>query len=196
MKVVKFFIALFVGILGVTSAALAFEKRLAAPADILRLKSDLVQQVIKADVVRMKDIRAVYGDPATITETGRRIVFDYNDLFLEFEKQVLFRKWGHDFSQPQAWSANVKKARTAIEGGQITGTEYTLDRLYKDYKDPTFKVETSGDGELSYYYYGEMKLTFENVYVLKSWKGKKLEAVYNTGVLQAVPEPIPVPAPK
>ncbi|MBF0483696.1 MAG: hypothetical protein HQL25_03210 [Candidatus Omnitrophica bacterium] len=186
MRSVKIWIAFFIGITFFSNLALAMDKRIATNEDILQLKRDLLDENLKVDISRLKDIRSRYGEPAIITDSKKKVTFEYTDLILEFDKQVLFRKWEYDFSQPSGWSKDVNKLRTNLEGGQIIGVEYPIERLYKDYKTPTLIEESSGDGEMSYYHYAELKLTFENVCTLRSWKGKKMDQLLNSGVLSSV----------
>jgi len=54
----------------------------------------------------------------------------------------------------------------------------------RSYGTPTEMEESQEDGMFSVYYYGNIKLSFENQFLLKSWKGQNLGKVQATDELE------------
>jgi len=166
--------------------AFALKGVLATEEDMTALKKDILAGNIQAGKTRLSEIQEKYGEAASIKETDKMIIYDYNgNLKIEFEKKCYMRKWEYDYSQPQQYrnTTEIKQLRKDLAAERVAG-EYVEfnEKIVKDYKKPTAAFEKFGDGELSIYYYGELKLTFENVYAVKKWEGKELDKL-ETGVL-------------
>ena len=176
MKLFKLCLIL-VGLLafGTTHVAFSASSKVATDDQINLLKQDLVTGRIKINESRLKKIRDAYGDAASINETESRITFDYGDLQLTFDKTKYLKKWEYDRSKAAAYTDDVESLIYDLESQQIVGDFWTYDDFKKDYGDPTEAEESDKDGQKSVYYYGEVKLTFENVYLLKSWRGRDLD---------------------
>jgi len=61
-----------------------------------------------------------------------------------------------------------------LESKELVGDYISIKKIRKDYGEPTEIYETDYDTGESVYYYGNIKLTFENVVTLESWVGKEL----------------------
>ena len=182
MKGIKTFL-LMVFVCGMVSPVLAIKGKTASGEDVKFLKKDLVAGKIKIGKTRLKQIRDVYGDAATISETDKRVTYDYGDLKIDFDKIKYFRDWEYDYTYGTAYRDEIDDLRFDLEDGQIVGELYTFDQLRKDYDEPTKAFETEEDGLQSIYYYGEIKLVFENYVVVKGWTGKNLKSEEAEGVL-------------
>jgi hypothetical protein len=148
----------------------------ASTEDIARLKKDLALGKIQIGITRLKDVRSKYGDASTITDTEKRITYEYGDFKIDFEKTKYWRKWEYDSFKTPAYTSDINALRKDLERRKITGDFITSTKIRRDYGEPTEIYETNDDGELSIYYYGDLKLYFENVVVVKLWKGKGLSA--------------------
>ncbi|MBF0385369.1 MAG: hypothetical protein HQL27_05810 [Candidatus Omnitrophica bacterium] len=153
----------------------AQEKKLATDETLSLMKKDILDGVIKVGITRLSQVSSLYGDAPNIIEADKSVTYEYDDIKLEFDKFKYFRKWQYDFSHKPAYSDYIKKLRKDLEAGQLLPGYKTLDLVIKDYKEPTEGFEASGDGKLSVYYWGEVRLSFENVIILKKWTGKNLE---------------------
>lgn len=149
--------------------------RLATSDDIALLKSDIVAGKIKTVKTRMRDIQRVYGEPQTIQDSDRKVVYDYGDLKLEFNKKYYLRDWQYDYSHKSAYSSDINDLRKDLESGQIVGNWMELnDNIISDYVEPTEAFVKTNDGDLSVYYWGEMRLAFENYFALTTIRGQNL----------------------
>jgi hypothetical protein len=159
------------------SAQIGFTARLATREDIELLKSDIISGKIKPANTRMKAIQSNYGEPQSIQDTEKKVTYDYGDLKLEFSKKYYLRDWKYDYSHKTAYSTDIKQLRKDLESGQIVGDWMELnDDIIDSYENPTEAFIKTGDGELSVYYWGEMRLTFENYFALSNIRGQNLGA--------------------
>ena len=152
----------------------ASKGRMTTPEDLKLLKQDVVVGKIKVGRSRMKILRDAYGDPEKITENERQVTFDYGDLKIVFDKTQILKKWQYDSFKTPVYTDEVNDLRYDLESGELVGKNITYTRIRKTYKEPTESMETTDDGAMSIYYYGDIKLVFENVYTVRSWQGQKL----------------------
>ena len=176
MKISQNF-ALFTGIalLFLSSAACATEGIFATPEQIINLKNDLRDGRIAIGKTRLKEIQREYGEAPTIQDTERKIVYDYGDLKIEIVKDQFFRRWETDSSRKAAYSKDINDLRRDLQGENILGDMVSSSKIISDYDDPTESYVSNKDGAWSIYYYGDLKLIFENVFTVKSWKGSNLD---------------------
>jgi len=169
----------------ITSATwvLAAKGIVAMKFDIDRLKRDVLAGKIQIGRTRLNQIRENYGDAKDITMTSLRIIYEYGDLRIEFDKFRYLKNWEIDTFKEAVFTDNVDNLRFSLESKQLVGKNITLTRILKNYKEPTEIHETDDDGALSVYYYGEIKLTFENRFLVKSWRLFNLETPESQGVL-------------
>lgn len=158
--------------------------RIATKDEILLLKRDVLAGKIKIGQTRLKQIRDAYGDASNIKETEKKLTYDYGDLKIEFQKNQYFRDWAYDYSQKYLFKDEIDDLRYDLEDGQIAGEYYTYRSIAKDYGDPTVAYPQTGDGAFSTYYWSEVKIVFENVIVVSSVTGDKLNEVDTSGVLK------------
>lgn len=167
-------LTIMVSLFLICQPAWALSARIATAEDVALLKEDLLSGKAQVGVTRLKTIRNVYGDPTSITDSESKLVYDYGDLRLEFDKYKYFRKWEYDYSRKYAAKDQIDDLRYDLEAKQLIGNYVSYDTFLKDYDTPTEAYPTKGDGEHSLYYWGELKIMFENFIVLKSWRGRNL----------------------
>jgi hypothetical protein len=177
MRLSKIFLAVVL-LFTMVSTGLALKGVLATPENIATLKQDILDGKIVAGKTRLKEVQEKYGEPAMINETNKGTTYEYGKLKIEFEKKQYMRKWEYDYSHKPQYSDDIKKLRKDLAADKIAGDFIEIDeKIRKDYEEPTEAFEKFGDGELSIYYYGELKLTFENVITVKKWKGEDLDKI-------------------
>ena len=190
MKLIKILL-LVVFFFSAVSVSIAASVRIAGEDDIKLLKSDFLHGKISIGGTRLKKVKSAYGDPVEIKDSEKAITYAYGDISLDFEKVRLWRGWKYDYSHPRAYTDDIDGLREDLEGENIVGDYLTLKEFRKDYGEPTEAYEKFEDGDISVYFWGEIRLTFENVYTLKSVKGKNLEVTGAEGVLTgSVAEPV------
>ena len=167
---------------GMAAPAHAAEGKMATADDVKMLKRDVLDGKIKIGKTRLKQIRERYGDATSINETDSRITYEYDDLRLVMDKMQYLRKWEYDYSHSVAYSDDIDELRFDLEDKQLVGEFVSYDQIRKDYGEPTEAHPTDEDGMMSVYYYGEIKLTFENVIVLNNWRGAGLQEGRDAGV--------------
>lgn len=175
-------LALFVG----ASVVSAQQTRLASEEDIKLLKKDLLDGQIIVGKTRLSKISTAYGEAAAISENEKSITYNYGNIRIDFEKKRLLKDWEYDSSQGYAYTDSIDNLRFDLEDGQIVGDFVTFRQIQKDYDDPTKAMETDEDGAWSIYYYGDIKLVFENSFVVTSWRGSGL-AEASDGILSSDP---------
>lgn len=174
MKLIKSVLVILVLLLGVTTLVFA-KGRLATSEDVDYLKKDLLAGKIKVGITRLSQISDRYGDPEEVAETTTKITYDYGDLKIEFDKIKYFRAWAYDSRYGYAFKDEVDDLRYDLETGQLVGDFTAYSDIVGDYSEPTaVGEEKTEDGQKSTYYWGDIRLTFENYIVVRSWKGKKL----------------------
>ncbi|VAX37389.1 hypothetical protein MNBD_UNCLBAC01-914 [hydrothermal vent metagenome] len=175
MKVLKsLLIAFFAGLL-LCSSSYAIKGIMATEKDIDRLKDDLRFGFLKVGQTRLQEFRDNYGEASSIADAEKKVIYHYGDLKIEFEKKRLWRDWEYDSFYNQAYSDDIDDLRADLESEELVGENITFRRIRKDYDEPTESEETTEDGDYSIYYYGNIKMIFENVIILKSWRGKNLD---------------------
>ncbi len=180
MKHTKLFLTFFTVVMvlfSALSASWALKGVLATDEDILRLKTDLKEGRIQSGKTRLNEIRQKYGEAANITESESKIVYDYGDLKLEFSKKRYWKSWKYDSFKSPVYTDDVDDLRYDLESKELVGDNITFSYVRKEYGEPTESYETNDDGGTSVYYYGNIKMTFENVFVLTKWKAKNLGEV-------------------
>lgn len=156
--------------------SLALQGKTASDDDIANLKQDILNGKVSVGKTRLKDFRRQYGESKNITISDRRVVYDFGDLKIEFDKQRLWRKWEYDSFKKAAYTDDIDDLRYDLESKKLVGDNITALKIIKDYGDPTEAMESSEDGEWTTYYYGNIKLVFENIFILDNFKGKNLES--------------------
>jgi hypothetical protein len=160
-----------------TGNAMAIQGRIATDEDIANLKKDVLEGKIQPGKTRLKDIKTLFGEPKNIANTDHRVVYDYGDLKVEFDKKRVWKEWDYDSFKPAAYTKDINDLRFDLESKKLIGDNITLLKVKKDYGDPTESFETTEDGNWSVYYYGDIKLVFENYFIIDTIKGKNLETV-------------------
>ena len=173
MKKFYFMLAFLFCISGISQA---LQGKTASDEDIANLKQDILNRKISVGKTRLKDFRRQYGEAQNITITDRRVVYDFGDLKIEFDKQRLWRKWEYDSFKKAAYTDDIDDLRFDLESKKLVGDNITALKIIKDYGDPTEAMESSEDGEWTTYYYGDIKLVFENIFIMDNFKGKNLES--------------------
>jgi hypothetical protein len=177
----KVYLAVLVAVFMTATAARAQSTRLAAEDDIRLLKNDVLTGGIKIDETRLKTITGTYGKPSNVTETDTRLTYDYGELRIVFDKKKYLRRWEYDYSRTAVYSREAEQLRFDLESRQIAGDFVTFESIRKSYGEPTARVVMDGDGDQSVYYYGIIKLVFENVVVVQSWRGSGLDIAGSFG---------------
>ena len=191
MKILKSVLLISVFMV-VTANVFALEGKIAKTEDIARLKRDVLLGKIKVGQTRLKNVKDRYGEPVNITNNAKSIIYDYGDLKIEFSKIRYLRDWRYDSFKKPVYTDDVDKLRKDLESKEIDGDNTTYDIIVDDYEDPTESMPSEEDGKNSVYYYGDIQMTFENTFVVKSVKGKNLEVpsqVAAEGALQSEKKP-------
>lgn len=173
MKFFKFLL-LFIFLFTVTATSFAKEGFIATDETLALLKKDLLEGNVKIGQARLKQIRDAYGAAPEIRNSEKTIVYIYPDLRLEFSKNRYWINWKYDSFKSAAYSDKIDELRYDLESKELVGDLLTYQKFLKDYEEPTEMQQTENDGEKSFYYYGNIELEFENVFLLKSWKGQNL----------------------
>ena len=176
MKNFKFLLSL-VCIFAFVSMSWALRGVPSTDEDIANLKKDLREGVVQITKTRLNQIRDSYGEATTIQDKDTRIIYDYGDVKLTLDKIKIWKSWEYDSFQKPVYTDSIDNLRFDLESQELVGEGITYDQIHKDYGDPTAMEETIEDGKLSYYYFGNIKMIFENVIVLSSWKGQLAEKV-------------------
>lgn len=138
------------------------------------LRDDIINGKIKVGLTRLKDLQSNYGEPIKIIKDEVKITYDYGDFKIDVVKDRYLKKWEYDSFKRPAYSSDIESLRKDLESGEIVGDYITAARIKKDYKEPTEYVENDIDGDKTIYYYGNIKLTFENYFTVSKWQGKNL----------------------
>lgn len=159
--------------------------------DISRLREDIRQGKIIVGQTRLNDIQNNYGNPNNIVDADKKVTYDYGDIKVEFDKKKYWKSWKYNSDKKPAYTVNSNKIRQDLEGEKLYGKLITLEKIYKDYEEPTDSVINDDDGGLSFYYYGDIELTFENIFTVKNVQGKDLNRGDDAGVKKTAPQAIP-----
>ncbi len=165
------------------SVSHAMEGMLATPETITQLKKDLREGHIRIGQTRLRDVLHTYGKAVSITDDDRRIIFDYDDIRVEFIKRRLWRDWSYDGFRKPVYTDDVDDLRFDLESEELVGNNITADMILKDYGEPTDSKISDVDGQNTVYFYGDIKLIFENVFVLRSWRAQNIAEDASSGVL-------------
>ncbi len=149
------------------------------------LKKDLLRGKIEVGKTRLKDVSSRYGEAQSVTETADRITYNYGDLKIEFDKTRFWVDWAVDTFKERVYTSSVQDLRYDLDSGELVGNKITYLKIRKQYDEPTESMETFKDGESSIYYYGEIKMIFENVFTVRTFRGQNLTSNISDGVLQA-----------
>jgi hypothetical protein len=187
MKILRLFIVLTLSVMSFVAPASALKGLLANEADIARLKRDLLEGKIQIGKTRLMHVRNEYGEASSIIDEDRRITYDYDELRLMFERKRLWKNWEYDTFRDPVYTADVEDLRFDLEAKELIGDNITFDMIRRTYGEPTESIETDEDGGASIYYYGDIKLTFENVISVRSWRGSNLGDVLKEEVLGSAP---------
>ena len=144
---------------------------LATDEDVAQLKKDVKEGVIKVGKTRLSDVRSNYGEAPSISDASDKVTYEYPDMRLTFEKKRIWTGWEYDSFRATVYTDSVDDLRFDLESNDLVGKNITYTKVRKDYGEPTESEETTEDGEFSVYYYGNIRMIFENVTVLSSWRG-------------------------
>ena len=139
---------------------------LATQETITQLRKDLREGHVRIGKTRLHEVIDAYGKAVSITDDDRRIVYDYDDLRVEFVKRRLWRSWNYDSFRKPVYTDDVDDLRFDLESEELVGDNISASKIVKDYGEPTEIMQSDVDREKTIYYYGDIKLTFENVFVL------------------------------
>lgn len=161
-----------IGIIFLNAALAHATKGIAATEeDIVRLKKDLQEGIVKIDQSRLNQIRENYGDPSSVADSAKSVTYNYGDLRLVFDKQKVWKDWGYDSFKMPVYTDSADNLRFDLESKELVGKNVTYAQVENSYGIPTESVETTDDGGKSVYYYGNIRMEFETVIALSSWKG-------------------------
>lgn len=164
--------------------SLALQGVAASESNINNLKRDLRLGRIQVGKTRLKNVQRLYGEAASITDSEKKIIYDYGNLRLEFSKDRYLKEWERDSFKKPVYTESIDDLRRSLEGDEIVGDLISLKSIKSDYGDPTEVKEKNQDGDLSVYYYGDLKLTFENHFVVIKWRGNDLTEKSSSDILQ------------
>ncbi len=161
---------------------------IASDYDIARLKNDFASNKLAVGKTRLKDISKFQGEPRTVvTDTEKKLSYDYNgEIKIDFKKEKYLRRWEYDGFKDPVYTDDVDDLRYDLESKtKLVGQAIAYSVVRKDYDEPTESHPTEKDGGKSVYYYGNIKMIFENVivvtkYVIKDVKNIEPEGVYQT----------------
>ncbi len=162
----------------------AMSGMVSTPETVAQLKKDLREGHVRIGKTRLHEVVNTYGKAATITDDERRILFEYDDLRLEFIKRRLWKSWGYDSFRKPVYTNDVDDLRFDLESEELVGGNITAANIRKDYGEPTEMIQSDVDGEKTIYYYGDIRLVFENNFVVRSWRAQNLSEQETSGVLQ------------
>lgn len=172
---------------------------MASDYDIGRLKRDLVFNKLSVGKTRLKYINEFYGEPRSVVKnTEKKITYDYNgEVKIDFKKEKFLREWKYDSFKSPVYTDDVDDLRYDLESKtKLAGDMIAYSEVRKDYEEPTEAYPTVKDGEMSIYYYGDIKLTFENVITLTKYEIKNFDESRDTEILKSKPlEPMEPLAP-
>ena len=179
MKVLKIMIV-FISVICIGNV---YAMNLATEKDVARLKNDLLRGTIKVGKTRLKNLRRNYGDAANITNDLRKLIYEYEDLKIEFTKQRYWIGASNDGFKTPVYTKGVENLKKDIDSQKLVGLNITAAYITRAYGKPTELEETDEDGGISHYYYGNIRMDFENIYRIKKWRVKNLVEKRADGVL-------------
>jgi hypothetical protein len=183
------------------SQAFALKGVLISAADKLKLKKDLLEGKISIGKTRLTNIQNEYGEAPNINDDDKSVTYDYGDLRLTFERERFWKSWEKDSFRRPVYTDDVDDLRFDLESGELVGDNITFQMIRRSYGEPTESFESDGDGGNSVYYYGDIKMVFENVISVKSWRGANLGEgdssrtsgdVYKSAAASPPPAPVAV----
>lgn len=180
----KILILFILSMVLINTSSSAMEGVLATPETITQLKKDLREGHIRIGFTRLHEVIDTYGKAVSVTDDDRRIIFEYDDLRIEFVKKRLWRTWMYDSFRKPVYTDDVDDLRFDLESEELVGENITATKIVKDYGEPTESMVSEEDGHNTVYYYGDIKLIFENVFVLRSWKAQNLAEEGAPGVIK------------
>ena len=172
----KLFILLSVGLALLTGPTYvhALKGVIATPEDVTRLKNDALEGKVQIGKTRLQDIQKDYGEAPNILDDDKRVTYDYDQLRLIFERRRVWKSWQYDSFKKPVYTKSVDDLRFDLESKELVGENITYSMVLRKYGEPTESHETDEDGSLSVYYYGDIKMIFENVVSIRSWRGTNL----------------------
>lgn len=176
MKLIRLFIFMSVVILS-ASSVWALKGVLSTDEDIMSLKKDVLAGKIRVGETRLEQIRERYGEAASIKIGARKITYDYGDLKIDFNKDRFWKEWSTDSFKSAVYTSEIDDLRYDLGRQQIVGDNITLAFITKKYGEPTESNINEEDGGTSHFYWGNIKLTFENKFYVDSWRGDALNAI-------------------
>ena len=153
----------------------ALEMRISTTEDIASLKQDFLDGKIKIGSTRLSEIRATYGDAPNITDSDLKLTYDYGTLKIDFDKRKVWKEWAYDGFKKPVYTDKVNDLRFDLESKELVGENITFEKVRRAYGEPTESFEKTEDGEMSIYYYGDIKMIFENVFIVHIWRGSGLD---------------------
>jgi len=174
MKIFRVFLCSILLIIAGVGSLYALKGVPATPEDIARLKEDLLTGKIQIGKTRLSHIQSEYGEAENITDDDKRVTYDFQDLRLSFDRERLWRSWEYDSFKEPVYTNKVDDLRFDLESKELVGKNITYTMVQRSYGAPTESHETDADGDISVYYYGDIKMVFENIISIRSWRGSKL----------------------
>lgn len=174
MRKSQFITLCVLSVIGLATSAMALKGVPATEDDMKRLKKDVLAGKIKIGATRLLDIQNEYGEAPNIIDDDQRVTYDYGDLRVAFDRERYWKSWEKDTFRRPVYTDDVDDLRFDLESGELVGDNITFSMIRRSYGEPTESEETDSDGGWSVYYYGDIKLVFENVISVKSWRGANL----------------------
>ena len=187
MRSLRIALIIFVSMFLSWTSAHALKGVTATDEDVRHLRNDLRSGQLKVGISRMKDFVQEYGEPTKKVDGDRKMSLEYGDLKVEFDRRRYWREWSYDSFKRPAYTDKINTLRKKLESKKIEGENILIEKFIKDYDEPTEVDLAANDGEISLFYYGDIRLTFENVYKLRSWEAKNLEGSSELQTPKALP---------
>jgi len=172
MGILKILVIVFL-VVNINGICLA-EESIAVKENVDLLKKDIINGRVQIGKTRLYTIKKYYGTAPQITVNERKIAYDYPDLRIEFRKKKLLKDWEYDTFKGAVYTDDIDKLRSDLEADKIVGNNITYSYIARNYGQPTDFYESDADGDKSIYYYGDIKLIFENYATIDKYKMKGL----------------------
>ena len=168
MKFGKFIVVIvsFFALLGKAQADVA------TPAQVEQLKGALLAGAISVGNTTPETVRTNYGDPNSISDSDTKVTFDYDGLNITFDKKQILRDWSIDSFKTAVYEAKAQNLKKDLQRGTLVGELISYKEITNKYGNPTETGNEAPDSKAFTYYWGDLKLVFENQVYVKSWQIK------------------------
>ena len=163
------------------------ENSIASESQIELLKKDLRLKKLKVGASTLAEIRRIYGDAKSIQADQNKIKYDYGDLTIEFGKVKVFKKWEIISPALSLETKEVRQLKDKLTAGELIPGYTTLSDITAQYGTPVL-ISVEPNNEETFCYYSDLKITFAEVAIVKSWQAKKITDQENAGVLKSTPK--------